>query len=176
MLDAKSSELVKGLLKDYYSKVSDISPHSIERREFGFGDFERKIAYRHVAFRDWKALKTYLVNDAPPFVSVSSAHYQHPDGRPMENKGSIGAELVFDLDANDLNLPCAKEHGSSWVCDKCLDGGESGNPQAHRGLPDPRLRLQRKRDRGQLQRKPGLPHPHKQRDRLRPWTRTRGRR
>jgi DNA primase small subunit len=96
-------------------------PQSIERREFGFGDFERKIAYRHMAFRDWKALKTYLTNDAPPFVSVSSAHYQHPDGRPMENKGRIGAELVFDLDANDLNLPCAKVHGSSWVCDKCLD-------------------------------------------------------
>ena len=121
MLDPKSTELVKGLLKDYYSKAPDISPHSIERREFGFGDFERKIAYRHMAFRDWKALKTYLTNDAPPFVSVSSAHYQHPDGRPMENKGRIGAELVFDLDANDLNLPCATVHGRSWVCDKCLD-------------------------------------------------------
>jgi DNA primase small subunit len=121
LLDAKSSELVKGLLKDYYSKVSDISPQSIERREFGFGDFERKIAYRHMAFRDWKALKTYLTNDAPPFVSVSSSHYQHPDGRPMENKGRIGAELVFDLDANDLNLPCAKDHGRSWVCEICLE-------------------------------------------------------
>ncbi|MDE1865662.1 MAG: DNA primase catalytic subunit PriS [Candidatus Micrarchaeota archaeon] len=113
---------MRGLLKEYYSKAGDLSPHSIERREFGFGDFERKISYRHMAFRDWKALRTYLTNDAPPFVSVSSAHYQHPDGRPMENKGRIGAELVFDLDANDLNLPCAKEHGRSWVCDKCLDG------------------------------------------------------
>ncbi len=121
LLDAKSSGFVKGLLKGYYSRVADISPHSIERREFGFGDFERKIAYRHMAFRDWRALKTYLANDAPPFVSVSSAHYQHPDGRPMENKGRIGAELVFDLDASDLNLPCAKEHGRSWVCEKCLD-------------------------------------------------------
>ena len=121
MLDSRSSELVKGLLKDYYSKVGDISPHSIERREFGFGDFERKISYRHMAFRDWRALKTYLTNDAPPFVSVSSAHYQHPDGRPMENKGRIGAELVFDLDSSDLNLPCAKEHGRSWVCGICLD-------------------------------------------------------
>jgi DNA primase small subunit len=120
LLDPKSTELVKGLLKDYYSRSPDISPHSIERREFGFGDFERKIAYRHVAFRDWKALKTYLTNDAPPFVSVSSAHYQHPDGRPMENKGRIGAELVFDLDASDLNLSCAKEHGRSWVCGTCL--------------------------------------------------------
>ncbi len=121
MLDAKSSELIKGLLKDYYSRAADLSPHEIERREFGFGDFERKIAYRHMAFRDWKTLKTYLTNDAPPFVSVSSAHYQHPDGRPMENKGRIGAELVFDLDANDLNLPCGKEHGRSWVCEKCLE-------------------------------------------------------
>lgn len=121
MLDAKSTELVKKLLKDYYLKVGDLSPRAIERREFGFGDFERKIGYRHMAFRDWKALKTYLTNDAPPFVSVSSAHYQHPDGRPMENKGRIGAELVFDLDANDLNLPCSRTHGGSWVCEICLN-------------------------------------------------------
>ena len=124
---------MKGLLKGYYSRVGDISPHSIERREFGFGDFERKIAYRHMAFRDWRALKTYLINDAPPFVSVSSAHYQHPDGRPMENKGRIGAELVFDLDANDLNLPCAKVHGRSWVCATCL---EAVKAETHKLIED----------------------------------------
>jgi len=133
LLDAKSTELVKKLLKEYYSKAGDLSPRSIDRREFGFGDFERKIAYRHMAFRDWKALKTYLSNDAPPFVSVSSAHYQHPDGRPMENKNRIGAELVFDLDANDLNLPCSKTHGGSWVCDICLNAVKS---ETHKLIED----------------------------------------
>lgn len=121
MLDPKSTDLVRSLLKDYYSKVADISPKSIEKREFGFGDFERKIAYRHKAFSDWRSFRTYLTNDAPPFVSVSSSYYRDPAGRPMENKGRLGAELVFDLDANDLNLPCAAVHGRSWVCDKCLD-------------------------------------------------------
>lgn len=133
MLDPKSTELVKTLLKGYYSRVEDISPDSIEKREFGFGDFERKIAYRHIAFKDWKGLRTYLSNDAPPFVSVSSAHYTHPDGRPMENKGRIGAELVFDLDASDLNLPCAKVHGRSWVCDICLD---SVKAETHKLIED----------------------------------------
>lgn len=120
MLDAKSSALVKGLIKEYYSSIGEIAPREISKREFGFGDFERKITYRHLTFKDWKALRSYLVMNAPPFVSISSAYYQHPDGRPMESKGWIGAELVFDLDANDLNLPCKAQHGGAWVCDICL--------------------------------------------------------
>ena len=121
MLDIKSLGLVRGLLKGYYEKTSGLAPKSIEKREFGFGDYERKIAYRHYAFKNEKELKDYLLRNVPPFVSYSSAVYEKPDGRPMENKKLIGSDLVFDLDANDLGLACSKEHGSAWVCDKCLD-------------------------------------------------------
>jgi DNA primase small subunit len=114
-------DFVKALIREYYSKCGDLAPKAIEKREFGFGDFERKIVYRHFSFRDWKSLKSYLTNNLPPFVSISSAHYQSPESRPMESKGWTGSELVFDLDANDLNLPCKAEHGGSWVCDRCLD-------------------------------------------------------
>lgn len=120
MLDPKSSEFARSLIKNYYLQMQESSPKSMEKREFGFGDFERKIVYRHYSFKDWKALKAYFVNNSPPFVSMSSAYYRRPDGRPMEAKGWLGSELVFDLDASDLNLPCKNEHGSSWVCDKCL--------------------------------------------------------
>ncbi len=42
----------------------------------------------------------------------------------MENKRWIGGDLLFDIDASDLNLPCKKEHISSWVCQKCLEGAK----------------------------------------------------
>ncbi len=122
MLDIKSLGVVRSLLKGYYERASGLAPVSVEKREFGFGDYERKIAYRHYAFKSEKDLKDYLIRNVPPFVSYSSAIYEKPDGRPMENKKLIGSDLVFDLDANDLGLACRNEHGNSWVCDKCLDG------------------------------------------------------
>jgi DNA primase small subunit len=116
---------VRGLLKGYYESASALAPRDIEKREFGFGDFERKIAYRHYSFKSEKELKGYLVRNLPPFVSCSAAEYEKPDARPMENKKIIGSELVFDLDADELKLPCRLEHGGSWVCDRCLDAVKS---------------------------------------------------
>lgn len=121
MLDTKSLGLVRGLLKGYYEKTTGIAPKDMEKREFGFGDFEKKIAYRHYAFKNEKELIGYLVRNLPPFVSCSSAEYEKPDARPMENKNLIGSDLVFDIDADELRLACRAEHGGSWVCGKCLD-------------------------------------------------------
>ncbi len=120
-LNKKSSETISRMISEYYGKCNDISPKRIEAREFGFGTFERKIAYRHYAFHDWGHLKDYLATSAPPFVSISSAYYEKPDIRPMENKVWKGSELIFDLDASDLDLECRREHGSLWVCEMCLD-------------------------------------------------------
>jgi DNA primase small subunit len=121
LLDNKSALFVSGLLKQYYARATDIAPRNIARREFGFGDFEKKIAFRHYAFRDESDLKSYLARNAPAFVSYSGAEYQKPDGRPMESKGLLGSELVFDLDSSDIKLECKKEHGDGWICQKCLD-------------------------------------------------------
>lgn len=104
--------------------MGNIAPRNVNRREFGFGDFEKKISYRHYSFSDEKSLKQYLVKNLPAFVSYSFAEYEKPDGRPMENKKWIGGDLLFDIDASDLNLPCRKEHSNSWVCQKCLDGAK----------------------------------------------------
>lgn len=115
--------MIKGLIKTYYQNAKGIAPPNIEKLEFGFGTFENKIAYRHYAFKNEASLRKYLVDNAPPFVSVSSSEYLKPDGRPMEAKGLIGSWLVFDLDADDLStLKCKLEHGKSWVCERCLDG------------------------------------------------------
>lgn len=120
MLEPKAERFVKKLISDYYFNAESIAPPHTERREFGFGDFEKKIAFRHYSFRNGEEFKKYLVDNAPPFINYSPAEYEHPDGRPMENKGWLGGELIFDLDATDLHLQCQEKHGRSWVCDNCL--------------------------------------------------------
>ncbi|MCL5433768.1 MAG: DNA primase catalytic subunit PriS [Candidatus Marsarchaeota archaeon] len=119
MLDNKTILLVKEYIK-YYYKNNKIEIKDIDKREFGFGDFENKISFRHYAFKNDNLLKNYFINNAPPFVSYSSAEYEFPDARPMDNKKWLGAELIFDLDADDLHLACQKEHGNLWVCENCL--------------------------------------------------------
>jgi DNA primase small subunit len=124
LLGEKESLFARGLIREFYAGVGKVAPKNIERREFGFGDFERKITYRHYSFKDEKLLGAYLAKEGPPFVSISSAEYERPDGRTMENKKWIGGDLLFDIDASDLNLKCKTEHSSSWVCQKCLDGAK----------------------------------------------------
>jgi DNA primase small subunit len=119
MLDENAEKLAKTLFKKYYESV-DFSADNIEEREFGFGNFEKKIAFRHYAFKDTHALKKYVIENVPAFISLSNSHYKYPDARPMEKKLWLGSELIFDLDASDLHLACQEVHGRSWVCDNCL--------------------------------------------------------
>ena len=113
--------LLSKLLSDFYRKSNAYFPDRIEEREFGVGDLVRKIAFRHMQFKSNDEFRKYMIANAPPYVSCSSAYYHFPAGRPMSAKGWIGSELIFDLDANDMHLDCQKIHGGSWVCDNCLE-------------------------------------------------------
>ncbi len=120
VLDEITKKTVSSLFKEYYKSFAP-NVGSIERREFGFGDFEKKVSFRHCSFADSAALRRYLYDNAPTFVNYSISLYKDPAARPMENKGWLGAELVFDLDAGDLHLECQKRHGHAWVCTNCMD-------------------------------------------------------
>ncbi|MEM3820697.1 MAG: DNA primase catalytic subunit PriS [Candidatus Micrarchaeaceae archaeon] len=117
-MDAR--QLISGLLHAYYRNATAIAPDQIEKREFAFGTFDAKIAARHLSFADEEQLRKYLVENVPLHVSYSQAYYERPAERPMENKGWLGAELIFDLDATELRLPCQAVHGTEWVCSNCF--------------------------------------------------------
>ena len=85
----------------------------IERREFGFGGWEKKIEFRHMAFRSAEDLRMALARDKPLFCSASSAYYEFPDARPMPKKHWLGADLVFDLDA-------AAHDCAPFTCQECM--------------------------------------------------------
>jgi DNA primase small subunit len=113
-------EFANKMISDYYRSATDIAPDRISEREFGAGNYEVKIAHRHMSFRNENELRSYLSANSIPYVSCSAAYYKFPAGRPMESKGWLGAELAFDLDADDMKLDCQKKHGSRWVCQNCL--------------------------------------------------------
>ncbi|MDE1860186.1 MAG: DNA primase catalytic subunit PriS [Candidatus Micrarchaeota archaeon] len=119
--DAGGLGIAKKLISSYYAGAKDIAPDKVEQREFGVGNFQTKIAFRHMRFIAEKDLRAYLSNNAIPYVSCSAAYYKYPDARPMERKGWEGSELVFDLDVTDMDLKCQLRHGKSWICSECLD-------------------------------------------------------
>ncbi len=116
----KRPKLVRDLIVEYYRHAPDLAPEKVEEREFGVGTPERKIMFRHLNFKSEGELKKYVISEAPQYISYSAAYYRFPAGRPMTMKGWLGAELVFDLDATDMNLPCQMAHGKGWICSDCL--------------------------------------------------------
>ncbi len=124
---AAASEIQNGasfinqLISEYYRNARDIAPDRIAEREFGVGNYQIKIAQRHMSFKSDRELRGYLALNSVPYVSASAAYYRFPEARPMDRKGWLGSELAFDLDVTDMDLPCHAVHGKSWVCAVCLD-------------------------------------------------------
>lgn len=112
---AQSNEekFLRQRFSDFYSKCP-ISVRSAERREWGFGGWEKKIEFRHIRVFSEQDLRQRLLKDAPLYVSHSVAYYEFPDARPMVRKNWLSSDLIFDLDAEAHS--CGK-----FTCEKCME-------------------------------------------------------
>ncbi len=121
-----------------------------ERREFAYWEFGKQVMTRHLAFQSVEEVRRRLAEVVPLHAYRSSAYFRYP-AAPMEEKGWEGADLVFDIDADHLDLPCVEEHrygvcpvhgavdvregkcaecGSElkeveWVCERCIEGARA---------------------------------------------------
>ena len=111
---------VQKFFKQYYSEKSGevFIPDRLQEREFGYFTFKGKIMVRHISFNDPKEFLSLLAEKAPLHVYHSSAFYKYPRA-PMDEKEWLGAELVFDIDADHLKTPCEKSHDFK-ICKSCL--------------------------------------------------------
>ena len=80
-----------------------------ERREFAYWEFGKQVMTRHLAFQSVGELMRKLAEVVPLPAYRSSAYFRYP-ASPMEEKGWEGADLVFDIDADHLDLTCVQEH------------------------------------------------------------------
>src|ERR687888_425826 len=120
----QSIMLIKNAFREYYFRYSKILevPERIEQREFGYIPFGLGMI-RHLAFRNIGELLAILIKEVPSDVYCSNAYYRFPT-YAMQEKQWIGADLIFDIDAKDLHLPCEPTH-SYFICTNCGDIQES---------------------------------------------------
>ncbi len=104
--------------KKYYFEHFDLIrvPNRTSEREFGFQKFNSGMT-RHISIKDDKELHLLLMQNIPSDVYCSNACYSFPN-LPMNEKDWKEADLIFDIDAKDLNLECRKNHTIS-KCNEC---------------------------------------------------------
>lgn len=72
------------------------------RREYGFLFFNEEQMIRHVSFSNREEFLSFLRRNVPAHVYYSSAYYEKPDAPTMTEKKWLGADLIFDLDADHI--------------------------------------------------------------------------
>ena len=84
---------------------------------------------RHLEFKNLRNLQDFLAENSPKHIYYSSAYYLNPSLEIMDEKGWLGADLIFDIDADHIPTKCKEEH-DYWICQTCGAGGK--------GLPPPK--------------------------------------
>ena len=122
-LNETTKAFLKSAYREYYSKHgSSIEfPEQLQSREFGYIPFGGGMI-RHLSFKDGGEALAELTRQSPSSVYCSNARYEHPT-RPIEEKGWLGAELIFDIDATDIPTQCKRGH-DLWFCEKCHASGK----------------------------------------------------
>ena len=129
MIEIDTKAFIQAKFGEYYGKSSAIvpPPTSIEKREFGFLLMKEGVMLRHRSFKTPEELRDSLKRLVPSNVYFSSAYYERPEEK-MDEKGWIGADLVFDIDADHIPTPCAKNH-NTWICANCSTTGLGRSPE-----------------------------------------------
>ena len=117
-MNLKSVAFMQNLFHEYYTKDFSLIKNFpvIEKHEFGFTLFEGWML-RHKSFGNSDELKEFLRGTVPSDAYCSSAFYEDPEA-DMDRKGWLGADLVFDIDADHIPTSCDKVH-DKWVCGVC---------------------------------------------------------
>ena len=100
-MDSNQRFLLRTFRK-YYRANTPFLPDRFTRREFGFMFFDKTFVQRHIGFHSSDELHRFMESQVPSHSYYSTAYYRVPDAPTMEEKGWMGAELIFDLDADHL--------------------------------------------------------------------------
>jgi DNA primase small subunit len=101
MSDQNTLQIIKRKFSEYYRTAKFNLPSRFGSREWGIMPFEGQFR-RHLAFKSRKELVEFLVRTAPASVYHSSAYYERPGAPTMKDKNWLGADLIFDLDADHI--------------------------------------------------------------------------
>jgi len=123
-----TQSFIQNQFAEFYEKnsINIKAPNSIEKREFGFFTFKQKVMVRHKGFVTVEELRAFIEETVPSHAYYSTAYYDMPEAK-MEEKGWLGADLYFDIDADHIPSKCGKTH-DTWVCKNCAHAGNGISP------------------------------------------------
>ena len=78
------------------------TPPRLRNREWMFVPWGGRAVDRHRGFTSHSQLLGYLQQRGPHSSFHSTAYYRNPNERIMNEKGWLGADLIFDLDGDHL--------------------------------------------------------------------------
>ena len=102
LLDANNRFLFK-MFRRYYRSFRPEMPDRFTRREFGFMFFDKTYVQRHMSFGRPEELHKFMLGQVPSHSYYSTSYYRKPNAPTMDEKEWMGAELIFDLDADHLD-------------------------------------------------------------------------
>ena len=113
-------KLLEEYFKKFYFNNFDIIhvPENPNQREFGFQKFNSGMT-RHISLKTDNELHLLLMHKTPSDVYCSNACYSFPN-LSMNEKDWKNAELIFDIDAKDLDVSNRDKHS----CVKCTECNE----------------------------------------------------
>jgi DNA primase small subunit len=115
--------------RDFYRDPSTLipAPLLLGQREFAYLLFKERFMIRHKSFEGIGNIRSALSEISPSDVFHSCAYYENPDF-DMDKKGWLGADLVFDIDADHIPTSCNKIH-DEFICGKCGFSGRGITPE-----------------------------------------------
>jgi len=104
----RTKRFLKEKFREYYQSSSMYIPHRLKNREWGFIMIDdnypdKTVMKRHKSFSSEKQLRSYVESMTPAHAYFSSAYYTNPGIPKMDGKEWLGADVVFDLDADHLS-------------------------------------------------------------------------
>ena len=96
-----SDNRLKKYFREYYAHWKSPVPDLISSREVGFIPFYGSMI-RHIGLKNSGEVDAFVKRNVPRHLYYSTAYYRVPDEKKMEMKGWMGAELIFDLDADHI--------------------------------------------------------------------------
>ena len=100
----KTKRFLRHLFRSYYLENRVWLPSDFHMREFAYQPWDSDTYKRHLAFRTINEVHRLLSTVAPRHFYYSSAKYEYPDEPDMDRKGWLGADLIFDIDADHLPM------------------------------------------------------------------------
>ena len=102
VISKESLKFLKNRFSKYYASNKIDLPDRFGRREYAFILFGGRGMMRHIGFDKKTDFSNFIKDKAPCHVYYSSAYYKTPAAPTMQEKGWMGAELIFDLDSDHL--------------------------------------------------------------------------